>query len=120
MTRMLLAAQWILCLTLTAGLAGAESWSSFRGPGARGVADGEDLPIEWDVASGKNVRFKTATPTPSSRLSTRLRVGSCGRSLATSARDGRRRSFTVRGRGFLYAIARVPAPETAGGTSESE
>ncbi len=40
----------------------AEDWPSFRGPGARGVADGQDLPITWDVASGRNVRWKVAIP----------------------------------------------------------
>ena len=29
----------ILCLALVPGAAGAESWPSFRGPGARGVAE---------------------------------------------------------------------------------
>jgi outer membrane protein assembly factor BamB len=37
-------------------------WPSFRGPGARGVADGENLPVSWDVASGQNVRWKVAIP----------------------------------------------------------
>ena len=39
-----------------------EDWPSFRGPGARGVADGQDLPIAWDVASGQNIRWKLAIP----------------------------------------------------------
>ena len=39
-----------------------EDWPSFRGPGARGVADGQDLPIAWDVASGHNIRWKLAIP----------------------------------------------------------
>ena len=37
-------------------------WPSFRGPGARGVADGEELPTTWDVASGQNIRWKLAVP----------------------------------------------------------
>ncbi|HUG52371.1 MAG TPA: PQQ-binding-like beta-propeller repeat protein [Vicinamibacteria bacterium] len=40
----------------------AEPWPSFRGPRARGVRDGEDLPTHWDVKTGRNVRFKTAIP----------------------------------------------------------
>ncbi len=52
----------LLCLLLFPTLAGAENWPSFRGPGARGVADGQDLPVEWDVATGKNVRFRTEIP----------------------------------------------------------
>ena len=40
----------------------AEDWPSFRGPGARGVADGADLPTTWDVASGENVRWMAPIP----------------------------------------------------------
>jgi outer membrane protein assembly factor BamB len=39
-----------------------EPWPSFRGPFARGVRDGEGLPTDWDVKTGRNVRFKTAIP----------------------------------------------------------
>ena len=37
-------------------------WPSFRGPGARGVADGESLPASWDVATGQNIRWKATIP----------------------------------------------------------
>ncbi len=37
-------------------------WPSFRGPSASGVADGERIPDTWDVAGGKNVRWKTPIP----------------------------------------------------------
>jgi outer membrane protein assembly factor BamB len=40
----------------------AENWPSFRGPLASGVRDGEYLPSDWDVRTGKNVRFKTPIP----------------------------------------------------------
>jgi outer membrane protein assembly factor BamB len=40
----------------------AESWPSFRGSLAQGVRDSEGLPTQWDVRTGKNVRFKTAIP----------------------------------------------------------
>jgi outer membrane protein assembly factor BamB len=40
----------------------AQNWPSFRGEFARGVADGQDLPLVWDVESGRNVRWKTAIP----------------------------------------------------------
>lgn len=36
-----------------------EEWPSFRGPGASGVADGNDPATAWDVASGKGVRWRT-------------------------------------------------------------
>lgn len=35
----------------------AQNWPSFRGPFARGVADHQDLPVSFDVASGRNVRW---------------------------------------------------------------
>ena len=38
------------------------SWPSFRGPGAAGVSDGQELPDTWDVKTGENVRWKTAIP----------------------------------------------------------
>ena len=47
---------------LTAASVSASNWPSFRGPLARGVGDGENLPTEWDVRTGRNVRFKTAVP----------------------------------------------------------
>jgi outer membrane protein assembly factor BamB len=40
----------------------AENWPSFRGPLASGVRDGENLPTDWDVRTGRNVRFKIAIP----------------------------------------------------------
>jgi outer membrane protein assembly factor BamB len=40
----------------------ARNWPGFRGPGASGVADGQGAPVEWDVKSGKNVRWKTPIP----------------------------------------------------------
>lgn len=37
-------------------------WPSFRGAAASGVADGSELPLRWDVASGRNVRWRTPIP----------------------------------------------------------
>lgn len=37
-------------------------WPSFRGPNARGVADGKATPTTWDVKSSRHVRWKTAIP----------------------------------------------------------
>lgn len=37
-------------------------WPSFRGPGASGVADGEDLPDLFDGAAGTNLAWKTEIP----------------------------------------------------------
>ena len=37
-------------------------WPSFRGPGARGIAEGFATPTTWDAEQGKNVRWKTPIP----------------------------------------------------------
>lgn len=36
----------------------ASDWPSFRGPEAKGVSGGSATPTEWDVESGKNVRWR--------------------------------------------------------------
>jgi len=41
---------------------GAKAWPSFRGTAASGVADGQNLPDEWNVATGQNIRWKRAVP----------------------------------------------------------
>ncbi len=38
------------------------SWPSFRGPDASGVADGQRLPDQWDGTSGKNILWRTPIP----------------------------------------------------------
>ena len=37
----------------------SKNWPSFRGNGARGVADGQNPPTEWDVEEGENVLWQT-------------------------------------------------------------
>ena len=37
-------------------------WPSFRGPAARGVADGANLPDTWNGSTGANIKWKTAIP----------------------------------------------------------
>lgn len=37
-------------------------WRQFRGAGAAGIGDAQGAPAIWDVATGHNVRFKTAIP----------------------------------------------------------
>jgi len=51
---------WLL-LAGSAVASGAQptNWPSFRGPGAAGVAAGVATATTWDVASAKNVRWKT-------------------------------------------------------------
>ncbi len=34
-------------------------WPSFRGPNGSGIADGQRIPLEWDSATKKNLRFAT-------------------------------------------------------------
>ncbi len=52
----------LLALCLMPATLAAQDWPSFRGPGARGVADGQNLPVTWNVTTGENVRFHTALP----------------------------------------------------------
>jgi len=40
----------------------ARPWPAFRGDNASGNGDGQGAATEWDVASGKNVRWKTPIP----------------------------------------------------------
>ena len=47
--------------SLTLG-ASAQDWPSFRGPGAQGIADGQNLPADWDVKTGRGVRWTAAIP----------------------------------------------------------
>jgi outer membrane protein assembly factor BamB len=49
-------------------------WPSFRGTNAAGSADGQGAVGEWDVASGRNVRWKT--PIPGLGVSSPIIVGS--------------------------------------------
>ena len=38
------------------------NWPSFRGPHAAGIAEGMDLPLQWNGESGQSVRWKTVIP----------------------------------------------------------
>jgi outer membrane protein assembly factor BamB len=56
-------------ITLTAGArppsraeAAKGSWPSFRGPHASGIAEGQNLPDEWNVKTGQNVLWRTPIP----------------------------------------------------------
>ena len=37
----------------------AGSWPSFRGPQASGIAEGQNLPDQWDVRTGANILWRT-------------------------------------------------------------
>jgi hypothetical protein len=42
--------------------AGRRNWPAFRGDGAAGNGDGQRAATEWDVATGKNIKWKTPIP----------------------------------------------------------
>ena len=42
--------------------AAAQNWPSFRGPTASGVADHQNLPLEWDAAHGVRIQWSAAIP----------------------------------------------------------
>ncbi|HVS09136.1 MAG TPA: serine/threonine protein kinase, partial [Planctomycetota bacterium] len=60
-TRSLPTSLCLLALALAPAVA-AQSWPSFRGPHATGVADGQDLPASWNVESGENVLWRAELP----------------------------------------------------------
>jgi outer membrane protein assembly factor BamB len=47
---------------LSAVAQSATAWPAFRGPGASGVADGANLPVTFDAATGENIRWRKAIP----------------------------------------------------------
>ena len=38
------------------------SWPSFRGPNASGIAEGQNLPDEWNAKTGQNILWRTPLP----------------------------------------------------------
>ena len=40
----------------------AKPWPQFRGERASGIGDGQGAPLDWSVAEGHNLRFKTELP----------------------------------------------------------
>ena len=38
------------------------SWPSFRGPQASGIADGQNLPDQWNAKTGENILWRTPIP----------------------------------------------------------
>ena len=41
-----------------------QQWPRFRGPGGLGLSPHQDVPVEWDGATGKNILWKEETPLP--------------------------------------------------------
>ena len=52
----------VVLFSLTGNLEADQNWPSFRGSGAMGIAEGHPLPVEWDLDSGKNVKWLTPIP----------------------------------------------------------
>ena len=56
----------VVCVVVAVGTSQADdqaNWPQFRGPGARGVADGEALPDRWSAGSPEeNIAWKTDIP----------------------------------------------------------
>ncbi len=40
---------------------GSENWPSFRGMNASGLTENQNLPLEWDIQSGKNIKWSYKT-----------------------------------------------------------
>ena len=74
-----------LALVLPAAQAPSPAWGSFRGPGASGVSDGQDLPAAWNLESGDGIRWKTSIP----GLAHSSPIVSGGRVFVTSAISSR-------------------------------
>ena len=56
----------VIVLTLASALSAGETapshWPRFRGPDARGLAEGAATPVSWDLAQGRNVLWTTPVP----------------------------------------------------------
>ena len=50
-----------VCFLMPQAFAG-QSWPSFRGPLASGVAEGHPVPVKWDAERSENIRWKTYIP----------------------------------------------------------
>jgi outer membrane protein assembly factor BamB len=44
------------------GRRAGQNWPSFRGPSAAGVAEGQNLPEQWDAEKGAGIKWKTRIP----------------------------------------------------------
>lgn len=49
-------------IELDDAVAARDTWPSFRGPSARGIAVGQNLPGAWDAETGRGVAWKTPLP----------------------------------------------------------
>ena len=56
MKRLLALPFFLIALT---GIASAQNWPQFRGPGATGVVEGQPAAVKWDAVKSLNTRWKT-------------------------------------------------------------
>ncbi len=79
-------------------------WPSFRGANAAGVADGQGVVPEWDAATGRNVKWKTAIP----GLATSSPITWGDRVIVVSAASDEDTSFRTGLTGDITPIATLP------------
>jgi len=52
----------LLISLLACGVSPADNWPQFRGTQAAGVSTGKSVPVQWNMQTGENVRWKTSIP----------------------------------------------------------
>jgi putative pyrroloquinoline-quinone binding quinoprotein/putative pyrroloquinoline-quinone-binding quinoprotein len=52
----------ILVWVIAGASVSGQQWPAFRGPNASGVADGQPMPVKWNISTGENVLWKTPVP----------------------------------------------------------
>ena len=62
LTTILLSSAMFLGLTEESVASDHQNWPGFRGTLARGIAEGHELPVKWDVYQGTNVVWKADLP----------------------------------------------------------
>lgn len=82
-----------------------QPWPSFRGQNASGVADGQGVVAEWDAATGRNVKWKTAIP----GLATSSPITWGDRVIVASAASDEDMSFRTGLTGDVKPIETLPA-----------
>lgn len=52
----------LAALALSTVIVSADNWPGFRGPGAKGIAEGAAAPASWDVPTNRNVKWRVPVP----------------------------------------------------------
>ena len=53
---------YVLVATAFASDAPETNWPRFRGPGASGIAEGQAMPVSWNVETKAGLAWKTPVP----------------------------------------------------------